>query len=483
MLPLLLLGLSPLSASAAVLWDKTVDFGGLVSYTVTVTSTNPVIIVHARGFTGGWTANDNAVPLTQIGSILYEHDGVYDATWWGVPTNGSNIITIAGGGSLVNSGAVVYSGATLADSGDIDISSPSSQFQVQTGATSTVDGWFGMVGCVASNINTGLGGSLMVRRGSFVPTVCGFFDSSSTVASGTALGVSTYGALIYSPADYGAGSYYILPPYTAPAPSITLDFPPNSDVIPDFANWVVSWANLPTSTQGGAIGVCYSHNGASYNCQYDDAIDFSPTVNVAPLAIPKHQALWYIPLTDPAVWDVFVKVVDNMGNVVASTEPMTIYISPNAAPPAVTTTTILASPFSPLGGGETSSTLANPATNCNATSSSFWGQAVVDVQNGVCLAFTFLFIPNSPQQLDIGTRFNTLSSHISTKPPIGYFTLIKNDLNSLSEGTSSIVLLDASATTAFAPVISPIYAGATYLLWFLFALWLFNRIRHFDFQA
>jgi hypothetical protein len=108
---------------------------------------------------------------------------------------------------------------------------------------------------------------------------------------------------------------------------------------------------------------------------------------------------------------------------------------------------------------------------------------VIDVQNGVCLAFTYLFIPNTPQQGDIDTRFNTLSGHISSKPPLGYFTLMSNDLNSLAVGTSSVVLLNATATAAFAPIISPIYTGATWLLWFLFALWLFNRIRHFNFQS
>ena len=114
-----------------------------------------------------------------------------------------------------------------------------------------------------------------------------------------------------------------------------------------------------------------------------------------------------------------------------------------------------------------SSTTGIPSSTLQCSNGTF-------ISNSFCDLLVFLFVPSQPYI----NQFNNLSSTLETKPPIGYFTLISNDLNGLAVGTTTIILLDATATAAFAPVVSPIYSGATILLWFLFALWLFNRIRH-----
>ena len=275
------------------------------------------------------------------------------------------------------------------------------------------------------------------------------------------------------PVPYGSLSMTLFS-NVSPA-TVSLNYPTNGSTTPDFANWVVSTANA----FAGNLSVVYGFSTTTMN--NSDTITYSPFVNTNPVAISKHVALFYPPLAIPVHY--YAQAILTGTSTVLYSPITSFYVDPNAPAPPASTSTNLAAPYSTISGGETSSTIAVPATNCNATSSSFWGQAVIDVQNGVCLAFTYLFIPNTPQQGDIDTRFNTLSGHISSKPPLGYFTLMSNDLNSLAVGTSSVVLLNATATAAFAPIISPIYTGATWLLWFLFALWLFNRIRHFNFQS
>lgn len=90
----------------------------------------------------------------------------------------------------------------------------------------------------------------------------------------------------------------------------------------------------------------------------------------------------------------------------------------------------------------------------------------------LCNLYNFLFIPD-PALLN---RFSNTWDNIKNKPPFGYFTVIKTNLDNLSIGTTTIALGLESGD-----FFGTIRTWFGYMLWFMLILWIFNRIRHFDF--
>ncbi len=82
----------------------------------------------------------------------------------------------------------------------------------------------------------------------------------------------------------------------------------------------------------------------------------------------------------------------------------------------------------------------------------------------------WLFFP-SPDSLN---RFNDIPAELKNKPPFGYFTAIKDALSNVSSTTSTVQLALISNFTG------PISTGFSWFLWFLFSIWLINRIRHLE---
>ena len=93
----------------------------------------------------------------------------------------------------------------------------------------------------------------------------------------------------------------------------------------------------------------------------------------------------------------------------------------------------------------------------------------------LCFLAQALFIPSN----DSTSIFQNVGDLVKTKPPMGYFTQIKNAISNLSSTASSTLSLpDLSGmnSTLFNPLKAILQLG----LWFLFGFWLFNRMRHLE---
>jgi len=78
-----------------------------------------------------------------------------------------------------------------------------------------------------------------------------------------------------------------------------------------------------------------------------------------------------------------------------------------------------------------------------------------------------------PDQANLN-RFSDLWDTIKQKPPIGYFTVVKDELGNIGIGSPSINF----DTTAAASIINPLRTGLIVILWVMFAFWVFHRLRN-----
>jgi len=232
-----------------------------------------------------------------------------------------------------------------------------------------------------------------------------------------------------------------------PAPSLSIAYPVDGTTTPDFTNWVINNNNAPPY---GELSVNYGFSSSSFS--HTDSINFDPFINANPTIIKKSQSLWYPPLAVPVTW--YAQAVDTWATSSLSSPVIQFYVDPSDPLPPVSSDTILAIPVS-LSSGNTSSTILNPTTNCNATSSSFWDSVVVDTQNAVCISLTYLFIPNNAQQAGLAAGYQNIISSYSQKPPFGYFSSIQADLSGLAVGSTSLVVIPTSSTGTPYEVFAP----------------------------
>ena len=110
-------------------------------------------------------------------------------------------------------------------------------------------------------------------------------------------------------------------------------------------------------------------------------------------------------------------------------------------------------------------------TFCNTTSTGI----VADIQNALCS----LFVPSQTQQADVADRFNSLKDVVATKPPFGYFVIVRDALlNMTSTATSSVFM---ASMEQLSDIFTPIRAMLATIIVFAFVMWLFHRIRVISF--
>jgi hypothetical protein len=259
---------------------------------------------------------------------------------------------------------------------------------------------------------------------------------------------------------------------TVPPASVSLLFPTNGTTSPDFSNWVVGWSG---DVPYGEMHVVYGMSSSSLN--YDDHIDFSPFVSANPLPIYKSQPLFFIPLAIPATW--YAQVMDMGATETVFSNIVSFQINPNFANPTSNSTdTTLAGPFLGVGGGETSSTIPNPTTNCQYTSSSFLSDPIGNIQNGICNAFVFLFIPNGAEQTALNTQFTNTWTQISNRVPFGYAGIIMAAFQGFKEGATTSTLITSSTYRALSSVLDPLKTGISFMLILLLAFAILHFVRN-----
>ncbi len=258
---------------------------------------------------------------------------------------------------------------------------------------------------------------------------------------------------------------------SAPPTSVSLLYPTNGTTSPDFSNWVIGWSG---DVPYGTMHVVYGMSSSSLN--YDDSVDFDPFISANPLPITKSQPLFFIPLAIPATW--YAQVEDIGATETVFSDIVSFEIDPNFENPTSTATdTTLAGPFLGVGGGETSSTIPNPTTNCEYTSSSFLADPVGNIQNGICNALVFLFIPNSAEQTAMNAKFNDTWTQISNRVPFGYVGIIMAAFQSFKEGATTSTLITSSTYIALSLVLDPLKTGISFMLILLLAFAIFQFAR------
>ena len=86
----------------------------------------------------------------------------------------------------------------------------------------------------------------------------------------------------------------------------------------------------------------------------------------------------------------------------------------------------------------------------------------------------YLFKPNE-SVLDF---WRTIKDRVATKPPFGYYTLIKQAFdNFTSEATPAFALSSATSTAEY--IFTPLKSGLAWVLWILFGVWFLKRFIHF----
>lgn len=239
-----------------------------------------------------------------------------------------------------------------------------------------------------------------------------------------------------------------------PASGISFAFPQNGDTVSDFDNWSISTNNVGD----GTLQIQYSPvNGAGSTGT--DTIDYSPFINTNPVPVSKSLPLFFPPLLPPIEYVATATLYNFDGSIQAQTND-DFFVNP-------------------LGSGETSSSI--PTTiNCQITSSSFFADPIGNIQNGICNALTFLFIPNSAQQQDMSNGFQGAWSQISNRVPFGYAGIIITALQSFQEGNTTSTLMTSSTYVALAAVFDPLKTGIAFLLILLLAFWIFKFIQHIN---
>jgi len=93
--------------------------------------------------------------------------------------------------------------------------------------------------------------------------------------------------------------------------------------------------------------------------------------------------------------------------------------------------------------------------------------------NLLCNLYVSLFIPSNTAL----NQFSGLWDNIKNKPPFGYFVAISAAMSGIAVGTTTLAFAGISDISIFGTM-RPILIA---ILWFLFAFWIFHRLRNFNF--
>ena len=257
--------------------------------------------------------------------------------------------------------------------------------------------------------------------------------------------------------DYNFSFYDPAGPPPPPTIELAISTPASSTATADFSSWWLTWGTGLTAT--GTLAVQYSApNGSSSTFP---SIDYGPNDfdrSVFPYsswnywAIAKQYTLNYPPLLPP----------------------ITYYAQPLVLTPGSSTVryagdvisfTITGGTGSGYGGVTSTLTIASTSIACNSGN---W------FSDGICGALSFLFVPASSSL----SQYSDLKDAIVKKPPFGYFALMHDAWAGLAQGTSSVMLMDASTTAAFSPIFDPFKTALNYLLWLAGAGFGLYKMRH-----
>lgn len=89
-----------------------------------------------------------------------------------------------------------------------------------------------------------------------------------------------------------------------------------------------------------------------------------------------------------------------------------------------------------------------------------------------------LFVPSANSLAFIG--FSTMWQTLSRKPPLGYFTAVATELTAATTTTAATYI---AAMPVVGNALGTLRTGIALVLWFLLLIWIFNRLRHFNFQS
>jgi hypothetical protein len=239
----------------------------------------------------------------------------------------------------------------------------------------------------------------------------------------------------------------------------------HSPEINDFEQWLLDVdadpASVSTSTK---VCVNYGYQGSSTPFSQDCSFNFNPrtlgypnTVQFpkeTPLSMGNYFAIGYFDDANSATTYATTTEWDFSVVYSTSTKPSTTF--PNGGTPASSANSANANG---------NNTYGNP--NCNQ------GNIIV---SGICSVAVYLLMPKNSDL----TQFNGLFNNIKNKPPFGYFTAAQLAISGLATSTPAIMLAGISLLGVF---FSPIRIGFTLLIYFLAGLFIFNRLRHFNFQS
>lgn len=127
--------------------------------------------------------------------------------------------------------------------------------------------------------------------------------------------------------------YFQLSGISVPPPGPTLTLENATGTIPDFQNWVITWANASS----GNLGVAYGQSSSSLN--FSDLSNFVPGISALPFPVPKQHALWYVPLSIPQTW--YAEPVLQTDTAIYFGDLITFQIDPNATAPTGSTSTLI----------------------------------------------------------------------------------------------------------------------------------------------
>jgi len=246
-----------------------------------------------------------------------------------------------------------------------------------------------------------------------------------------------------------AGDGIILRTYSGEeTPSMTISFDvPVAGAQPDFPNWLVA---IEGEIEGVPATTTIRYGISSSSLNFLDRTWTDYTVDTYGQSIPKSRPLWYPPLTSPVTW--YAQATFENGTSTATSTMLEFQVTSDTEFP--TSTTLLASTTLQCGG-------------------SGW------VADSFCSVLVFLFVP-SQSSTEKFANFAT-NTGISDRVPFGYYVVIQDALDGIQQGTSSISLMDASTTAAFADVFDPVRTGISWILWILFMFWGYHRFTNFEF--
>lgn len=135
-----------------------------------------------------------------------------------------------------------------------------------------------------------------------------------------------------------------------------------------------------------------------------------------------------------------------------------IYITPNGTT------------YTPLVPTMPNTTSTGQIITCDSNSGLF--------QYGLCNLAVYLFQPTT----DVLGNWESLGDFLTTKPPLGYFYAVKNSIvTNISTTTTSTI--EQPVLFQEGDIFNPFHimrSAFVWILWIVFAFWVFNRIRHFE---